>query len=201
MTCIILKKEGENILISKDFSTRQKIIDTARTKFMTLGYKATSTRHIAKEVGITQPNLYHHFQNKESLYIAVLEEVGNEVNHQLSAIAHISNLSLQERLNRMTHYLQNTEPVDIYTMLKDMHSDLSEESKHTLYTIFSKGYKQPFMDLFEENMSVIRSDFTTEQIVSHYFLIIAPYINPDMNPHALLSAEQVIDLFLNGIRK
>ncbi|XJS11024.1 TetR/AcrR family transcriptional regulator [Aerococcaceae bacterium WGS1372] len=188
-------------MTSKAFSTRHKIIDSARTKFMTLGYKATSTRHIAKEVGITQPNLYHHFRNKESLYIAVLEEVGNEVNHQLSAIAHNRDLSLQERLNRMTHYLQNTEPIDIYTMLKDMHSDFSEESKHTLYTIFSKGYKQPFMDLFEENMSVVRSDFTSEQIVSHYFLNIAPYISPDMNPHALLSAEQVIDLFLNGISK
>lgn len=55
--------------------------------------------------------------------------------------------------------------------------------------------------LFEEHMSVVRSDFTSEQIVSHYFLNIAPYISPDMNPHALLSAEQVIDLFLNGIRK
>lgn len=55
--------------------------------------------------------------------------------------------------------------------------------------------------LFEEHMSVVRSDFTSEQIVSHYILNIAPYISPDMNPHALLSAEQVIDLFLNGIRK
>ncbi|MBZ6527521.1 TetR/AcrR family transcriptional regulator [Aerococcaceae bacterium DSM 111021] len=187
-------------MTSKEISTRQMIIDTARKKFMTDGYKATSTRHIAKEVGITQPNLYYHFQNKETLYISVLEQVGNEVNNQLSYIAHNSDLSLQESLNLMTNYLQNNDPIDIYTMMKDMDSDLSAESKSKLYTIFLKGYQQPFIDLFEENITKLRSDLVAEQIASHYFLVIAPYISPDMQTHKFVSTENIIDLFLNGIK-
>lgn len=187
-------------MTSKEISTRQMIIDTARKEFMTDGYKATSTRHIAKEVGITQPNLYHHFRNKETLYISVLEQLGDEVNIQLNYIAHNSHLSLQERLNRMTRYLQDNDPVDIYTMMKDMESDLSDESKTKLYTIFLNGYKQPFVDLFKENLTKLRPDHTAEEIASHYFIVIAPYISPDMQRYQFVSIESIVDLFLHGIK-
>ena len=40
-------------------TTRQLILQTAEVHFMRDGYKGTSTRQIAKEIGITQPNLYH----------------------------------------------------------------------------------------------------------------------------------------------
>lgn len=49
----------------KDSSSRSRIIEVARNKFMSSGYKATSTRMIAKEVGITQPNLYYHFKTRK----------------------------------------------------------------------------------------------------------------------------------------
>ena len=188
-------------MTSKDNSTRQFIIDVARKKFMAEGYKATSTRHIAKEVGITQPNLYHHFKNKEALYISVLEQVGNEVNVQLNTIAHNSHLSTYERLSQMTRYLQENDPVDIYSMMKDMNSELSEESKYKLYQIFLKGYKQPFIVLFESSLDRLRSGYTAESIASHYFIIIAPYISPDMLKHQVLPIENIIDVFLHGILK
>uniref|UniRef100_UPI00352B949B TetR/AcrR family transcriptional regulator n=2 Tax=Aerococcaceae TaxID=186827 RepID=UPI00352B949B len=78
----------------KDSSSRSRIIEVARNKFMSSGYKATSTRMIAKEVGITQPNLYYHFKNKESLYLGVLDEIGGEVYTDLLAIVENDQLDL-----------------------------------------------------------------------------------------------------------
>ena len=84
----------------------------------------------------------------------------------------------------MTRYLQDNDPVDIYTMMKDMESDLSDESKTKLYTIFLKGYKQPFVDLFKENLTKLRPDHTAEEIAFALFYSDCPLHQPR---HATLS--------------
>ena len=48
-------------------STRQKILDTARTLFNESGYNSVSLRDIAKTVGISEGNLTYYFQKKENL--------------------------------------------------------------------------------------------------------------------------------------
>lgn len=49
---------------------KDKIIEKATELFMSKGYLATSTRDIVKELNITQPALYHHYKNKELIYIS-----------------------------------------------------------------------------------------------------------------------------------
>ena len=46
-------------------STKQKILDTARTLFNEMGYNTVSLRDIAKTVGISEGNLTYYFQKKE----------------------------------------------------------------------------------------------------------------------------------------
>jgi len=56
-------------------TTREKIINTARTLFYSRGYQATSIQEIIDAVDIARGTFYHHFQSKEEL----LEElVGQE---------------------------------------------------------------------------------------------------------------------------
>lgn len=60
--------------------TRDNIINTALRLFLQKGYEKTSLNHIAREVGITKPAIYHHFKNKDQLFHQVLsfffEEMG-----------------------------------------------------------------------------------------------------------------------------
>jgi AcrR family transcriptional regulator len=53
--------------------SRQRIIEAATTLFVRDGYKATSVKAITKEVGITPPALYWHFENKQALFLASME--------------------------------------------------------------------------------------------------------------------------------
>jgi AcrR family transcriptional regulator len=53
-------------------SARDEILDAAAESFTTIGYAATSTRHIAEAVGIRQASLYHHFSNKDDILDALL---------------------------------------------------------------------------------------------------------------------------------
>nr|WP_276512008.1 TetR/AcrR family transcriptional regulator [Microbacterium thalassium] len=47
-------------------------MQVALTQFVEHGYDATSVRTIAKEVGVTVPALYYHFENKQAMLTALL---------------------------------------------------------------------------------------------------------------------------------
>jgi AcrR family transcriptional regulator len=51
--------------------TRQAVLAAARRQFETTGYAASSLSAIAEEAGITKGGLFHHFANKEELFLEV----------------------------------------------------------------------------------------------------------------------------------
>ena len=54
---------------------RVQILEVAAELFADSGYEAVSMRDIAKRVGVTQANLYYHFQGKADLIEATLSQV------------------------------------------------------------------------------------------------------------------------------
>jgi AcrR family transcriptional regulator len=56
-------------------STRAKIVAVARRLFTAHGFAGTSTEAVLEESKVSRGALYHHFENKEALFAAVLEEV------------------------------------------------------------------------------------------------------------------------------
>lgn len=54
--------------------TRQEILDAARRLFNQRGYNGVSLQDIAKAVGISKGNLSYHFQKKEGIAEALIEE-------------------------------------------------------------------------------------------------------------------------------
>ena len=183
----------------KDSSSRSRIIEVARNKFMSSGYKATSTRMIAKEVGITQPNLYYHFKNKESLYLGVLDEIGGEVYTDLLAIVENNQLDLAGKLLQMSYYLQDNQDMDIYTMMQDMQADISIESRRILYQIFQESYKRPFVLLFDDYEKQLKHQLTGEKIATYFFVTLAPYISSKHTIRKTIALEEMVELFLHGI--
>ena len=52
--------------------TQERLLDTAAELFSTQGYAGVSMRDIARAMGFTQAAIYHHFPNKDALYIAAI---------------------------------------------------------------------------------------------------------------------------------
>lgn len=63
--------------IKQRVGTKGKILKVASTLFSEHGYKGTSVRSIASEVGIKQSALYNHFENKEEIFLEVSREIFN----------------------------------------------------------------------------------------------------------------------------
>lgn len=54
--------------------TREYIIDQAYGLFLSRSYEAVSISEISKAIGLTKGALYHHFLNKEELFMAVIDK-------------------------------------------------------------------------------------------------------------------------------
>jgi AcrR family transcriptional regulator len=80
-------------------SMKARILASARKVFGEYGYNNTTTRMIAKDVGIDISTLYYHWGEKQDLYEAVLEDVGDAIQHKLNEIERkVSGQSLTTRL-------------------------------------------------------------------------------------------------------
>lgn len=55
--------------------TRSQLLDAAQQFIQRDSYDGFSFRHLAQEVGIQKASIYHHFETKEALAVAMLERV------------------------------------------------------------------------------------------------------------------------------
>jgi AcrR family transcriptional regulator len=80
-------------------SMKAKILASARKTFGEYGYTDTTTRMIAKDVGIDIATLYYHWGEKQDLYEAVLQEVSEEIQSRLNEVEKkVSGKTLKTRL-------------------------------------------------------------------------------------------------------
>ena len=61
-------------------NTKQEILDVALELFSVKGFEATSLSTIADAVGIRKASLYSHFENKQAILDALVEEVLSQYN-------------------------------------------------------------------------------------------------------------------------
>ena len=60
-------------------ATRRKLLEVARFDFNQHGYGGASTERIVTEAGVTRGALYHHFSDKQGLFLAVFHEAQGRI--------------------------------------------------------------------------------------------------------------------------
>ncbi|OYV90481.1 MAG: hypothetical protein B7Z68_11405 [Acidobacteria bacterium 21-70-11] len=58
----------------KSQRSREHILEAALQLFSSQGYRATSVRDIAAGAGVSTGNVYHHFPDKETIYLTLLDQ-------------------------------------------------------------------------------------------------------------------------------
>ncbi|MFN7990504.1 MAG: TetR/AcrR family transcriptional regulator [Thermoanaerobaculia bacterium] len=72
-------------------------MDSAVLLFTTRGYAATSVREIVEMAGVTKPALYYHFESKEGIYLAILDELVRIADEGIAA-SRVAGGTARERL-------------------------------------------------------------------------------------------------------
>jgi len=89
-------------------SMKAKILHAARRIFGEYGFHGTTTRMIAKEVGIDISTLHYHWGDKNDLYEAVVVDVNNDLGRELRLVENIVHgSSLEKRLNRSIDHMMD----------------------------------------------------------------------------------------------
>ncbi len=68
---------------ARSATTRAKLIKAARRLFARDGYTAVATEQIVRRAGVTRGALYHQFPAKEDLFLAVYEQVDEELTQRI----------------------------------------------------------------------------------------------------------------------
>lgn len=183
---------------TKNKNTRAKIIQVATRLFMDNGYQSTSTRQIAQLAEVTQPNLYHHFKNKEEVYVGVIEVLLSDVNEELVKIVEDQTLDTIHKLIAFAECLKTKHPFDFDLMMHDFKTKLTKETQLKLFVLWNQSYKAPLLQLFKESDFSIRQGLSPEMITTHFLNTLSPYIKTEQQ-NATVSIAQVVDFFIYGV--
>ena len=195
--------------------TYQIIIKTAERLFMEYGYRAVSTRQIADLCGITQPALYHHFKNKQTLYVAVIEHALHHTEKDLNGIL-TQFTAFDDRLTQITTYMMVHFEMDMSQMFHDMQHEISPEDQQRVHQLWVKGFLMPIVTMINDGVSngEIKNpeeiDSTSTEMAFLILNIIKSILQPS-NIGSLPKNEQtamikhkanlIVEIFLKGISR
>lgn len=83
---------------------RRRIVAAATELFATRGYAATTTRDIARKVGIKQPSLYTHFADKSEILVEVLAQSVRPSLARFAELVADTSLRPSQRLARFVQF-------------------------------------------------------------------------------------------------
>lgn len=60
-------------------ATRRRVLDGARRAFAAYGYEGATVRRLEEETGLSRGAIFHHFSDKDALFLALAEEDAEEI--------------------------------------------------------------------------------------------------------------------------
>lgn len=140
-----------NTTVTRKTDTKQKILKVSSALFSEHGYKGTSVRKIASEVGIRESALYNHFKNKEEIFLCVAKEI-------FSSPFSIENDDIKESAMKGKAFLQK-----FAMQYKLLTFDKNNENMFRLLMIelfANKELREQFMDEFHtQNVKMLSEAF------------------------------------------
>jgi AcrR family transcriptional regulator len=120
-------------------SGRERIIDAAFRKFADLGYSGVSMQQIADAAGITKATLYHHFHDKEDLFVEMMRA---QFAHSQGGLERAveAGTTFRDKLLAYGAVLFSAERADLSRMFGDFHRYVSPERQ----TVFWETYERPW---------------------------------------------------------
>lgn len=71
--------------MTQESDGRNRILKSASVLFAERGFRGVSISDVAEAAGLVKSSIYHHFENKEALYLAVLTQMSRESREQMEA--------------------------------------------------------------------------------------------------------------------
>ena len=110
---------------------RERILREARARFTAEGYAAVSMQRIADAAGVNKATLYHHYADKEALFLAVLAAELDRL-HAAVAAGLAGEAPLRERLTGGAAALLGVSRADLGRLMAEAHQHAAPEARERL---------------------------------------------------------------------
>jgi AcrR family transcriptional regulator len=179
---------------------REQILDVAVQVFARNGFHSTSMNDVADAAGVTKPVLYQHFDSKQDLYMALLEEVGNRMITSITkAAADVASGREQTEVGFRSYFHWVAEDHDAFLLLFGSRASRDEESTLAIRKITAEAALAvaPLIaaDIEAEHRRTLAHGLVgLAEGVSRYLIERGDTFDPD------LLAQQVADMAWAGLR-
>lgn len=186
----------------EETTSRDRVVEVATDLFVHRGYKATSMKAIADQLGISPPAIYWHFSSKQDLFLTsmrcLLDKFLNYVEAQITADTPIEQLR-QFVSAHVTWKLNQKNESGAYTSSLGMR-DIIHELPHDHQSILIERQRTHLTRLRDilENGSA-KGTFSIEDVGVTSFAIVSmcEYVVTWYDPEGCLAPNQVADMYSN----
>lgn len=201
MICMMCSKLKDK-RIKKGEETKAKILKASIELFSKNGYDATSVNDISKKAKLTKSLLYHHFKNKESILIQIMNDSIKEVKEIFNNVAEKTNPANIEEFHFSFYsilydYLYNNKKI-IKILLSE--SFKNYEITFNMFNVFNE-IKEHFNIIAGEHHIKKRDDELSFKLEEFYIHFLAPIIFSVLNDswcdYYKTSNEEVQKKFIN----
>jgi len=188
-----------------EIGLREQILETANNLLVEKGYPGMSMRDIAEALGVSKAALYYHFQDKEELFLAILEKYLEEMSSSLDQILSETGSSA----DRVRHFIEFVliQPAEQRATIRLASQDISQlnpERRKAFGAIYQEKFLEKIGVMLKQGMESgefreIRLDVAIWALLGIMF----PYFYPAHSGGEAVpeqTIQEVQEIFLNGIR-
>jgi len=185
-------------------STKKNIRSAAARLFRKIGYKATSMRTIAKEVGIQAASIYNHYKSKQELLEDLLIEIAQLFTKGMNEINQ-SSLSSEQKLERIIALhvrltIEHTDAISLITgewvhleeMPRERFIQLRDEYEKQFLQIINKGKREGVFKKIDTKIILFSILSTLRWLYSWY--------SKNNTYNQIELEQQLTEVLINGIK-
>ena len=180
-------------------STRERLLSEGAHLFVARGYHGVSMREVALSVGVTKPALYHHYADKEALFLAILDSALLGLSDVVARAAAHSGLPAQ--LGSLIHDLLASAPqqrvgLQLASELKHISPERRADFEQRYRSIWMGGLSQLLGEAAAKGE--LRSDLPRAVLTRGLLGLLYPLVSGPPSADAEASAREMVSLFLDG---
>ena len=128
---VLEQSEIKSVGVEAASRGRMRVLREARALFTAEGFAAVSMQQIADAAGVNKATLYHHFRDKQDLFVSVMVEEFQRMSAGMSAIVAVAG-SPREQLQRVAEYMLATRHSDFGRLSADLRAHVATEQRDRL---------------------------------------------------------------------
>lgn len=181
--------------------TRARLLQEAARLFTARGYHGVSMREVAEAVGVTKPALYHHYADKEALFLAILE---GALENLTRLVAHAgAQPGLRAQLDTLlTDLLASAEEQRVGLGLAGELRHVSAARRADFEARYRRGWLGGVHALIERGVQggELRPDLPPATLSRALLSLAYPAGGARPDPDPAGTARDLVEVFLNGAR-